>query len=371
MLRRSLFILLFLFVPIITTAADLSQRQWMTMLVDAMGWGFGLPEEPQDEDYLHILEGTRVFHLEVEDLIGDRQPVSVKAFTHYGPFEGEGWVSGISRETEATIPFLVPEEGRYRMLVRIRKAPFVFNLGELRVTAEAGDLFETVDLGELHLPAGPMEILIGFPAQGGIDSIDLIGVNRQPVAPRNGWKLDRPLSREDLSLTLLQVLGLVGTLPPKLETQVIELETDARFEEVSAVSLSYLGRPSGGRWVRAANRAGSLATRLDGGEGYVAVSFRGLGEEIEIVFDERYHFVADAKSYLSDVPLGVIPLKQDGVEVRVELPPRTGADALTLTALSVVEADLTRAAGLHPGDRVTAELAQRLLGMAAQFGPAH
>ena len=38
-------------------AAELTQRDWMITLVDAFGWSYGLPDEPQDLDYINILAG--------------------------------------------------------------------------------------------------------------------------------------------------------------------------------------------------------------------------------------------------------------------------------------------------------------------------
>ena len=39
----------------------------MISLVDATGWSFGLPDEPQDPDYINILNGNRELRIEAED----------------------------------------------------------------------------------------------------------------------------------------------------------------------------------------------------------------------------------------------------------------------------------------------------------------
>lgn len=35
-------------------SAELTQKDWMTALVDTVGWSYGLPYEPQDPDYITL-----------------------------------------------------------------------------------------------------------------------------------------------------------------------------------------------------------------------------------------------------------------------------------------------------------------------------
>ncbi len=48
--------------------AELTQRDWMVTLIDSTGWSYGLPDEPQDADYINILNGGREFRFEAEEV---------------------------------------------------------------------------------------------------------------------------------------------------------------------------------------------------------------------------------------------------------------------------------------------------------------
>ena len=41
------------------SAAELTQRDWMITLIDALGWSYGLPDEPQDPEYMKPLIARR------------------------------------------------------------------------------------------------------------------------------------------------------------------------------------------------------------------------------------------------------------------------------------------------------------------------
>ena len=57
--RHFFFFLLMTFTALPGYAQELTQRDWMIALVDASGWSYGLPDEPQDPDYINILTGNR------------------------------------------------------------------------------------------------------------------------------------------------------------------------------------------------------------------------------------------------------------------------------------------------------------------------
>ena len=62
MLRVFIYISFYLVIasPVLATQGiNLTQRDLMLGLVEGLGWSFGLPEEPEDRDYLRILNGER------------------------------------------------------------------------------------------------------------------------------------------------------------------------------------------------------------------------------------------------------------------------------------------------------------------------
>ena len=70
-------------------ASTVLQRDWMVALVEGLGWSFGLPDEPDDEDYLRILSGVRSFRYEAEARCHPDDRVSVKSFRTYGYCSGD------------------------------------------------------------------------------------------------------------------------------------------------------------------------------------------------------------------------------------------------------------------------------------------
>ena len=350
----------------------LSQRDWMQGLVDALGFSYGLPEEPKDADFIKVLSGDRSFRLEVESMVGETEPVSTKTFSIFGSFSGDGWVSGVTRPVVAKIPFLLPRSGTYRLAVSVRNSPHHIVIGDETFTANGGDEFTLVDLGNVYLEAGELNLELGLPAGGAIDYIDVVGENLPSIEPSRGWQPDERLTREIMATTIVQALGLTDALPLALvDKEVFELEViGTKLEGLQPVAISYFGRPSGGKWLRGSAANGKVQTTLLADEeGYYRVGFRGLGAGITFLIDGRYQFERDCKPFLSDIDLGVFSVSAAGLLLDVALPPRGGADMVQVELLDSSPAVFTTLAGLRLlEDPVSAELVNRMFTLVSAVG---
>ncbi|HXC93557.1 MAG TPA: hypothetical protein VN652_06070, partial [Geobacteraceae bacterium] len=74
-------------------ATAVTQLVFAQKLVDALGWGEGLPDNPGEKDYFAILGGNRNFKFEAEEVY-DRQSdsVVVRDYPLFGAFSGKGWI---------------------------------------------------------------------------------------------------------------------------------------------------------------------------------------------------------------------------------------------------------------------------------------
>ncbi|WP_303720250.1 hypothetical protein [Malonomonas rubra] len=64
----------------------------MEQLTDSLGWGYGLPDGPEAEDYIALLFGRPNIFIEAEDKHLRTDHVAVKQLTNYGQYRGSGWV---------------------------------------------------------------------------------------------------------------------------------------------------------------------------------------------------------------------------------------------------------------------------------------
>lgn len=140
-----------------------TQRDWLENLVDGLGWSFGLPDEPEDADYLSMLDGDRLLHIEAEDTVQPEDLVSIKTYTSFGPYTGTGWVNGIPRATQARLKFLLQSSGRYQLSTSLRLPGHQFEIGGQTFQGDGTENFTRVVLGDIELTAGEQELLVTLP----------------------------------------------------------------------------------------------------------------------------------------------------------------------------------------------------------------
>ncbi len=349
------------------------QRDWMVNLVDGMGWSFGLPDEPQDADYIEILEGRRSYRIEAEQARRPTDMVSVKDFTSFGKFSGQGWLSGIATPTSATLEFTLPIGGTYKVSTALLRSGFRIKIADQTFSADGGKGFEALELGTIDLPAGKLEIDIDFPPDGGVDYIELQAPNLQPIAPLGGWAPDRPLQAEDLAVTAARLLDLQPALPPLGRPLIVEAETAGPFSGVEITDIRRMGEPSGGRWIRSGNLPAEVVLAFDvPSSGVYALSLRGTAlTELVGTLNDRYQIPLSFPSYLASVEAGDYFLEQGVNTLHLTLPPQAGLDSLVLQPRSSGPEDYLRLVGLEGTDNPPGiEQMNRLLALLAALGPA-
>jgi hypothetical protein len=164
-------------------------------LARTSGWSYGLPDEPQDPDYINILTGNREFRFEAEDVFSkDEDNVSIMSFQNFGAFSGQGWLNGAKEPTLTHLRFNLPISGEYLVKAHLRQEGHLFVIAGEQVTADAENKFTEVTIGRFELQSGAQEILVTLPVNGSIDYISLKAPNLAAITPDGGWQPDEPLT---------------------------------------------------------------------------------------------------------------------------------------------------------------------------------
>lgn len=349
-----------------------TERDWMINLVETLGLSFGLPDEPEDEDYLAILDGARSFRFEAELTKQPDDMVSVKDFRTFGNFSGTGWVSGIATPTRATLKFLLPRSGLYRLSVSLRHPGFRLHIAGQTFGVDGPQRLEEVAVATVELAAGPQEVIVDLPPDGAIDYLQLVAPDLVPIEPLSGWHPDNALSRETMAISAARAIALEPLLPPSGESTLIEAETASSTGGAVVVSTRFLGEPSGGAWLRAG--AAPSRVRLDfvpPGTGVYDLWLRGLAEvPTEAVINDRYRSTLSFPPYLQTLPAGTFFLSSAANALEITLSPRAGFDALILKGRRSTGSDYRQLIGL-PAEDAPPSLAEidALLALLATFGP--
>jgi len=329
--------------------APLTQRDLMIALVNGLGWSFGLPDAPTDADYLKILAGQRHLRLEVERLVDNDSPLITKEIFSFGNFSGEGWLQGPRETVQTTLPFLLPLSGTYQVHARLMAAGFNFGFGDSRLPADGGNRLTDTDLGSVTLSAGPQQIMIEFPARGGLDFIELDALPVPPVAPPGGWVLDKKLTTTDLASTALQALTLLDQLPTQGKPTLIEAESLPLPTTILVQKSRHHGAPSGGAWIRAGANAITLQAKVKvptAGIYTLGLRIRGRGELTGRV-NNTTSFQVKPGPALNDFSVGAFALTAGENQLTFFIPPFAGLDVIKLVRLDASPAALTRLAGLQ------------------------
>jgi len=361
--------ILYLFIlcalPTSATAAEqpLTQRDLMTNLVDTLGYNFGLPDTPQDSDYIQLLAGGRSFRFEAETYRHPDDLVAVNSFTSFGEFSGTGWVSAISAPTKMRMNFLLPHAGTYRFFTSVRLPGHTLTLGgqSWRID-ENYPKFQRVDLGEITLNAGMKELAIAMPANGSIDYIEFLAPPLVTIMPLNGWEPDAPLTYGDLAVTALRALNLQSLLPLQGESILIEAE-ESSAEKSFITDQRHLGEPHGGFWLRSGAGGGliTLPFPVETAAVYTLNLTAAAAKSVTGILDDRDPWRADFPAYLQEKNIGTWFLAAGQHQLKIDLPPRGGVDLLTLVKRRSTATDYRLLAGLPADVNVSTNDVNRLL----------
>lgn len=349
--------------PALSAELVLTQRDLMTNLVDTLGYSFGLPDTPQDDDYIKLLAGGRSFRFEAETYRHPDDLVAVNSFSSFGEFSGPGWVSAISAPTKMRMEFILPHAGTYRLFASVRLPGHVLMLeGQSWQINENYPKFQRVELGEITLNAGMKELAIAMPPNGSIDYIELLAPPLPTITPLNGWEPEAPLSSADLSVTMLRALELQSLLPLSDESILIEAEESA-MEKSLRTDQRHLGEPHGGFWLRSGAGGGvvTLPFRVETAAVYTLNLIAAGAKSLTGTLDEREIWQAEFPPYLQERTIGTWFLPAGPHQLKIELPARGGVDLLTLLKRRSTAADYQILAGLPAEVSVTTQDVNRLL----------
>lgn len=321
-----------LFHTVSASASSLSQRDWMITMVDTLGWSFGLPDEPQDPDYINILAGNRSYRFEAENIFTrQKNKISVLSFTNFGFYSGQGWLHGDRQPSEILLNFNLPLGGQYQVKANIRQAGHVFNIGEETIKVGGGIEFSEVVIGSYDLDAGPQEIKVTLPPNGSIDYISLTAPDFAIIAPSDGWQPDAELTWDVIETTLLQLYHLADFFPQSDEPIVIEAE-DFVQEGFKSVRIPHLGKPSGGEWLMADPWAAEIRIPfILPQEGFYDLNLRVIGPEMTLTIGDHHQINFKGKAYLEDFVFPSLYFPSKNSDISVSLPPEGGIDRFSLT----------------------------------------
>ncbi len=355
-LRLSLTFAFFCFSALPGYSAELTQRDWMTMLVDTLGWSYGLPDEPQDPDYINILTGQRAFRFEAEDVYApDEDNVSLMSFLNFGAYGGRGWLHAGREPTTVHLRFTLPISGKYLVQAHLRQAGHKFSIDGSVQQVDAKPEFTLATVGSFEMQAGVHEVIDILPAGGSIDYITLKAPNLASITPAAGWQPDETLRWEEIQTTLLQLLDLAELFPSNPTPLTFEAE-DLSRTEAQVVSIPHLGLPSGGKWLRAGPLPAKVRFPIKLPEsGYYDLNLRVMGSPIDISIGDHQEISLEAKPYLDDYTFKSLFLFAGVSNITLTIPPGGGVDTLTLTGRQIDTALVGTLLGMeqqtHPDER--------------------
>lgn len=314
---------------------QLKQLDLARKLVDALGFGEGLPEKPSEKDYLQILGGNRTFKFEAEDTF-DRQsdPIVVRDYPLYGAFSGKGWVHGTTTPLAVHFKVFIPVSGKYTMKVTAKGDNQLWSIAGRAFRLSSGDKFTESTLGQLFIPAGELEFNAVIPTAGAIDCFTFSAPSYAPIEPFEGWSPAKPLSAAAVNEVIASLLGLEPLLPGDTSygAKIIEAISLPKLPEtVHITDNQVLGKPVAAKWVRAFQTGARIAVPLEIESSSVyRIRVRAVGTEISAGFGQR-RITAALKPDLDWVDLGTFRLAKGLNTLELQLPPTGGIDIIEVT----------------------------------------
>ena len=348
---------------------DLTQRDLMLGLVEGLGWSFGLPDQPEDSDYLQILNGQRKLRIEIETNYDPDTRVIVEGTFSFGNFSGQGWVRVPNRPTDIPVHFNLPVSGEYRVRARLFRKGHILRIGDKQFTADGGDRLTDVDIGEVYLQAGRQDFNLTIPARGGIDFIEIEALPAPAIAPDGGWNLDASLTFADMAVTTVQLLGLHSTLPNAGEDMVFEAEDFPLPKNTRLSANRHLGAPSQGEWVSVGADPVSFEIGVEvPTTGVYDLSVRCVGKsEISGLVNTQSFWISPDRRF-ADKHAGGVVLEKGQTPLTFQIPPHCGIDQVILSPRASSLEDFSRLTGLPLVGKPTTTQFNSFLKLLAAFG---
>jgi len=350
-------------------AAELTQRDWMVALVDTIGWSYGLPDEPQDPDYINILTGNREFRFEAEDIYAkDEDNVSVMSFQNFGAYSGRGWLRSSREPTEVHLRYTLPLSGEYQIKAHIRLPGHEFSVDGTTQIVDAKSTFTLATVGTFQLQAGAQGITVILPPGGSLDYITLKAPNQPAITPADGWQPNEPLTWAAIQTTLLQLLDLAELFPSSTTPLIFEAEALAQ-SAIKVVDIPHLGHPSGGKWLRTGPLPAEAKFPIMLAEsGFYDLSLRVMGNPINISVGGHQEISLEAKTYLDNYTFKTLFLFAGESNITLALPPGGGVDQLILTGRQIDTALVETLLGFEQRNKPESSNLDTLTSLLAAFG---
>ncbi len=314
---------------------QLKQLDLARKIVDALGFGEGLPDKPVEKDYLQILGGNRTFKFEAEDTFDQQSdPIAVRDYPLYGAFSGKGWVHGTTTQLAVHFKVFIPVSGKYTLKVAAKGDNQLWSIAGKAFRLNTGDKFTENTLGQLFIPAGELEFNAVIPPAGGIDYFSFSAPSYAPIEPFAGWAPTKPLTAAAVNEVVSSILGLEPLLPDDTGygAKIIEAISLPKLPEtVHKTDNQVLGKPVAAKWLRAFQTGAKIAVPLEIDSSSVyRIRVRAVGTEISAGFGQR-KVTATLKPELEWADLGTFRLPKGLNTLELQLPPTGGVDIIEVT----------------------------------------
>jgi len=314
---------------------QLHEFDFARQLVDRLGFGEGLPENPVETDYLQILGGSRTFKFEAEATF-DRQsdPVTVRDYPLFGAFSGSGWVHGSTNRLAVHFKVFIPVSGNYTLKVTTTGADQLWSVAGKAFRLSSGEKFTERSLGQVFIPAGELEFNAVIPPAGAIDCFVFTAPAYAPVEPVAGWNPAKPLTGAAVNETIAALLGLEALLPAdsSYKTKVIEAASLPDLStRVHLTDKQIYGKPVAANWVRAFQAEATISIPLEiESTSVYTLRVRALGSTLTAGFGQQKVTVTP-KPILDWIDLGTFRLPKGKHNLEIDLPPMGGIDIIEVT----------------------------------------
>lgn len=326
-----------------------TQGEFAARLAAALGWQAGLPEEPKEQDYLAILSGKRSYRFEAEETYNaNTDNVTLRSYNIYGPFSGQGWLSGVAQVTEAHFTVFIPREGDYAFKVAAKGDGQKWSLAGREFTVSTNGALREAVAGTVHLQPGRHAITAVIPPEGGVDYLAFEAPPLAAIEPLGGWRFAAPLKMGDVAEVASALLGLEHQLPddPAAGPALVSAAEAALLPPSAQVTrIDYLGTFLSRVWVRADSHGARLEIPLQiKSPGAYSIRVRFLGDVLNGEFaGEKLN--KPGKPYLDWVDLGLHRLAAGEQKLIVQLPPFGGIDVVEVRRKKSAPADYLVLAG--------------------------
>ena len=334
-----------------------TQRDFATRLIQALELG-SMPSKVKDQHLQNVLSGRRTLVVEAEDHYDKkRDQITFRAFNTLGEFTGRGWLGASADPTSVTFRARIPLAGIYRMKIRGSGNGQLWSIGGKAIKADCGPRFKDLDLGTVILDAELATFNVMLPPDGAIDAITFTAPDLHRVEPSGGWQFDAPLTYGVVAEAAVMVMK--NTLPldadPDRKPFTVTMAGNAALPSgVSLVTDKIYGKFLGEGWFR----NGYLPAKLElpfqvDQPAYYRLKVLWMGDQFIGTID-GVPVEGKGKPYLDWLELGIHHLAKGKHQLRVELSPGVGINAIELTPLRSGAAECLALLGWKqpPGEQV-------------------